>query len=100
MKAPKNTAGVAVVLHGWASDGVGWEEKYYASEKKGTIIIDLSNYQDKSINNIYVGPVAKSFVKIGDTFSPGFEITSAELLNSNKKKASVEIEGIKPDESK
>lgn len=100
MKAPKNTAGVAVVLHGWASDGVGWEEKYYAAEKKGTIIIDLSKYQDKSINNIYVGPVAKSSVKIGDTFSPGFEITSAELLNSNKKKASVQIEGIKPDESK
>lgn len=92
MKDPKNTAGVVVVLHGWASDGVGWEEKYYASEKNGTIIIDLSKYQDKSINNIYVGPVAKSSAKIGDTFSPGFEITSAKLLNSNKKKASAEIE--------
>lgn len=97
MKNPKNTSGVCVVLHGWASDGVGWEEKYYASAKEGTIIIDLSKYQNKSINNIYVGPVAKSSAKIGDTFSPGFTITSAELLSSNKEKATAEIEAIKPD---
>ncbi|MDD7430161.1 MAG: hypothetical protein SOU50_09200 [Oscillospiraceae bacterium] len=82
MKNPKNAGGVVVVLHGWASDGVGWEEKYYAAEKEGTIIIDLSKYQNKTINNIYVGPVAKSSAKIGDTFTPGFEITSAELLGS------------------
>ncbi|MGN0691961.1 MAG: hypothetical protein ACI4K7_06410, partial [Oscillospiraceae bacterium] len=97
MKNPKNASGVCVVLHGWASDGVGWEAKYYASEKEGTIIIDLSKYQDKSVNNIFVGPVAKSSAKIGDTFSPGFEITSAELVSSNKEKATSEIAEIKPD---
>ncbi|MGN0695470.1 MAG: hypothetical protein ACI4J5_01750 [Oscillospiraceae bacterium] len=100
MKNPRNAAGVVVVLHGWASDGVGWEEKYYAAEKEGTIIIDLSKYQNKTINNIYVGPVAKSSAKIGDTFSPGFTITSAELLSSNKEKATAEINKIEPDGAK
>lgn len=95
MKNPKSTSGVCVVLHGWASDGVGWEETYYASAKEGTIIIDLSKYQNKTVNNIYVGPIAKSSAKIGDTFSPGFKITSAELLSSNKEKATAEIK--KPD---
>ncbi|MGN1417572.1 MAG: hypothetical protein ACI4XF_12055 [Oscillospiraceae bacterium] len=97
MKNPKNTSGVVVVLHGWAADGVGWEEKYYASEKEGTIIIDLSKYQNKSINNIYVGPVAKSSAKIGDSFNPGFELTSAELVSSNKETATTEIKAVKPD---
>lgn len=97
MKNPAKAGGVAVVLHGWASNGVGWEEKYYAAEKEGTIIIDLSKYQNMTINNIYVGPLAKSSAKIGDKFSPGFKITSAELVTSNKEKATDQIAAIKPD---
>lgn len=80
---PDAVSGIVVTLHGWESNSVGWLPKYYAADgKSGSIIIDLSQYQDKTYHNIYVGPAAPTTAKIGDDFSPYFEITDAKILSS------------------
>ena len=80
---PDAVSGIVVTLHGWEGNSVGWLPKYYAADgKSGSIIIDLSQYQDKTFHNIYVGPAAPTTAKIGDDFSPYFEITDAKILSS------------------
>lgn len=80
---PDAVSGIVVTLHGWEGNSVGWLPKYYAADgKSGSIIIDLSKYQDKTFHNIYVGPAAPTTAKIGDDFSPYFEITDAKILSS------------------
>lgn len=80
---PDAVSGIVVTLHGWEENSVGWLPKYYAADgKSGSVIIDLSQYQDKTYHNIYVGPAAPTTAKIGDDFSPYFEITDAKILSS------------------
>ncbi len=80
---PDAVSGIVVTLHGWEENSVGWLPKYYAADgKSGSVIIDLSQYQDKTFHNIYVGPAAPTTAKIGDDFSPYFEITDAKILSS------------------
>lgn len=80
---PDAVSGIVVTLHGWESNSVGWLSKYYAADgKSGSIVIDLSQYQDKTYHNIYVAPAAPTTAKIGDDFSPYFEITDAKILSS------------------
>lgn len=90
---PDECSGIIVILHGWEEGGVGWTEKFYpVSGTSGSIVIDLSDVQDKTYNNIYVGPTAKPGAQTGDSFAPGFTITSAALLGSYSGTYSSEIE--------
>lgn len=90
---PDECSGIIVILHGWEESGVGWAEKFYpVSGTSGSIVIDLSDVQDVTYNNIYVGPTAKPSAQIGDSFAPGFTITSAAMLGSYSGSYSSEIE--------
>ncbi|MGN0675428.1 MAG: hypothetical protein ACI4KG_06735, partial [Oscillospiraceae bacterium] len=96
---PNECSGLIVILHGWEDDSVGWMEKYYSvSGTSGSIVIDLSKMQDKTYHNIYVGPVAKTTAKIGDSFAPYFTVTDAKILTSYSGSFSTEIAPIEPAE--
>ncbi|MBQ8787877.1 MAG: hypothetical protein IJZ61_09615, partial [Oscillospiraceae bacterium] len=97
-KSPEACYGVLVVLHGWEDNSTGWMEKFYAIEENGSIVIDLSSMQDKVFHNIYVGPVAPANSKIGDTFTPGFAVTSAKMVTSYDGSFTNEIAKPVPDE--
>ncbi|MDE7288146.1 MAG: hypothetical protein K2N71_01410, partial [Oscillospiraceae bacterium] len=89
-------SGISVVLQGWEADGVGWVQPYYAASDSGTIMIDLTPYQSSSYNNIYVHAVAPATAKIGDSFTPGFTVTSAKLITAYDGSFSSTIPEIKP----
>ena len=96
-ESPEACYGVLVVLHGWEDNSTGWMEKFYAMEESGSIVIDLSELQDKVFHNIYVGPVAPGSAKIGDEFAPGFAVTEAVILTSYDGDFTEEIEKVVPD---
>ncbi|MBP1560296.1 MAG: hypothetical protein J6C96_03510 [Oscillospiraceae bacterium] len=96
---PSECSGLIVVLHGWEDNSVGWMEKFYpANGTSGSIVIDLSEMQDKTYHNIFVGPVAKTTAKIGDSFAPNFTVTDAKILTSYSGDFSTEIDPIEPAE--
>ncbi len=82
LASPDACSCIGVIVFGWAENGIGWESRYYTAENSGTIAIDLSNFEGKSVNSIYVGPMAPMDASIGDTFAPGFAVTGANLLTS------------------
>ncbi|MBQ3161244.1 MAG: hypothetical protein IJC04_03860 [Oscillospiraceae bacterium] len=96
-ESPEACYGVLVVLHGWEDNSTGWMEKFYAMEESGSIVIDLSELQDKVFHNIYVGPVAPGSAIIGDEFAPGFAVTEAVILTSYDGDFTEEIEKVVPD---
>ncbi len=96
-ESPEACYGVLVVLQGWEDNSTGWMEKFYAMEESGSIVIDLSELQDKVFHNIYVGPVAPGSAKIGDEFAPGFAVTEAVILTSYDGDFTEEIEKVVPD---
>ncbi|MGN0599471.1 MAG: hypothetical protein ACI4JK_06195 [Oscillospiraceae bacterium] len=95
LKNPGKCSGIVVILHGWEENSVGWDMRYYEATG-GSIIIDLSDMQDKTFHNIYVGPVALSTSQIGDSFTPCFEVTSAAILTSCSEDATAQIDPIEP----
>lgn len=94
---PNACTALTVILHGWEEDSVGWDARYYAVEgKSGRIIIDLSDLQDKTFHNVFVGVVAQPTAQIGDPFVPCFTVTNAELLTTCTETATAEIDPIEP----
>ncbi|MGN0692839.1 MAG: hypothetical protein ACI4K7_10865, partial [Oscillospiraceae bacterium] len=94
LKNPGKCSGMVVILHGWNDNNVGWDMRYYEANSEGSIIIDLSDMQDKTFNNIYVGPVAQPTAQIGDSFTPCFTVTDAALLSSCSEAATAQIDPI------
>lgn len=91
LKNPNKCSGIVVTLHGWENDSVGWDQRFYEANSSGTIIVDLSDVQDKTFHNIYVGPAALTTAQIGDSFTPCFEVTSAVMLASCAENATPQI---------
>lgn len=96
---PSVLSAINVVLHGWEDNSVGWYGTYYAVSGSGTITIDLTPYKDKTYHNIYVYAVAPATAKIGDSFAPGFTITSAKMLTEYSGTFSQTIPEVKPIEN-
>ena len=91
---PEAARGINLIIQGWGDNSTEWWSKFYAIEESGSIVVDLSaaDLKDKIFYNIYVGPVAPADAEIGDTFAPGFTVTSAALLASYDGTFSEEIE--------
>lgn len=96
---PSVLSAINVVLFGWEDNSVGWNGTYYAVSSSGTITIDLTPYQDKTYHNILVYPLAPATAKIGDSFAPGFTVTSAKLLTEYSGTFSETIPEVKPIEN-
>lgn len=94
LKNPGKCSGIVVILHGWEDDSVGWDMRYYEANSSGSIIIDLSDMQDKTFHNIYVGPAALTTAQIGDSFTPCFEVTYAAIISYCKEEATAQIDPI------
>ncbi|MGN0637303.1 MAG: fibronectin type III domain-containing protein, partial [Huintestinicola sp.] len=87
---------VVIILHGWGNNAnVGWEMLYFAPQSSGSVVVDLSPYYNKDYYNIYAGVVAQPDAKIGDSFAPDFNITSAKLVVDSSEQATAAITPIK-----
>lgn len=60
------------------------------------IIVDLSPYHNYKTSTVMIYPVALPTAKIGDTYDPGFTVTSAKLIANYSGTTSKEIAKIKP----
>ncbi|MGN1303982.1 MAG: hypothetical protein ACI4YB_03000 [Oscillospiraceae bacterium] len=98
---PEECSAIEVVFNGWEENAVGWVLNHYAIEgNKGSIIVDLTNFQGRTFNQLLVGPVAQPSLLIGDVCAPEFAVTSAKFIAVCDEAASKPIEMIVSDYEK